>query len=481
MVLAPALIGVLIVRIDPIPFILDAVSRGSATFGPTTVVFGLSAATIGIALVVYSAVFGKPRTAVGLYVLLLPLLSLFHRVGGVTVDTVYDEPIVISLSTFLLFLLAAVFYLRGIKMRKPGESTFRVFEKLLWGYALMGSAVQVFNNSVVDAFLVSVDGLWEFVLLFYVMAAVTESGDDLRYFFGCIAGSLMGGFLLTIGNNVFFERYSISDFSMRFVYATSSPGAVAVHGLMGMVLILYLARSSASIRKRVFWQAISFILIGLVILTQTRGGIVAFIWLGLLFLYRSERSQFAVYFLIPAFLSVLLLQDQIVRVLEYRPLSLDLMSIESVSSRLEVWKLSVPITFSNCLAGFGIGNTPGIMIFHGLLVNSHNLTFYLLQDVGIIATIGFLSLLFYTIWQLLLASFSKSISSQQGNVAVYIMVALVMWFSYANLNGLSITTHSWSGAHEEETMLFYTILYLGRTAISISRSKNPKAFLEARG
>jgi hypothetical protein len=303
LVVLVVLVSVLVVIIDPIPFIMAAVSRGSATFGPSTVVIGLGTAVVSITILVYNAVFGKPRRAVGLYILLLPLFSLFHRVGGVTVDIDSDESIIVSLSTFLLFLLAAVFYLRGIKMRKPGDPTFEAFEKLLWVYALTGSAVQLFNHSLVDAFWVSVDGMWEFVLLFYVMTAVTKSRDDLLFFFRCIVGFLMVGLLLAIGNNTFFGQYAISAFSMRFAYANSAPGAIAVNGLMGLVLALYLFRSSVSIGKRAFWQATSFMLIGMVVLTQTRGGFIGLIGLGLLLLlYKPDRSWFAVKFLMPAFL-----------------------------------------------------------------------------------------------------------------------------------------------------------------------------------
>ena len=475
------LVGLLVVMIDPIPFILATVSRGSATFGLATVTIGLGTALIGIMILVHNAIFGKPRRAVGQYIMLLPLFSLFHRIGGITVDVSADEPIILSLSTFLLFLLAAIFYLRGIKMRKPGDPTFEAFEKLLWVYALTGSAVQLFNHNLVNAFWVSVDGMWEFLLLFYVMTAVAKSRDDLQYFFRCIVGFLIVGLLLAIGNNTFFGQYVSSDLSMRFTYANSAPGAIAVNGLMGLMLALYLARSSVSKGKRAFWLGISFMVIGLVVLTQTRGGILGLSWLALLLLYKQERSWFAVNFLIPAFLWLLLLHEKIVKILGYRPMSADLMSIDSVSFRLEAWRLSIPITFSHCLVGFGIGNPVTITDFYRTPVGSHNLVFYLLQDVGIIATISFLSLFFYAILKLNQASFSKNTPWQQRNLTIYLMVALAIWFAYANINGLSITTHSWSGAHEEDTMLFYVILYLAGTAISIYGPKSPKTFPEGKG
>ena len=432
--------------------------------------FGL--VTVGLTVILYLALIivsmsMKPQYAVGLYILLLSPSYLFSRVSRITVNVAESgEGTSISLATFFLALLALVFHLRGFPLRKRVDSSLHGFERLLWLFAATGTLAQLVNHSLYNAVWLSLDGLWQFVLLFYIITSVANSINEIRFLIACMSGSMMLNVVLTVARLGMVGSYVDQRWGTRFFTVASSPGAVAAYGTVLFVLTLYLARSAKTSRRASIWLVVAGLLLVSVVLTQTRGAILVLGLLGLLLIWRSERRFIAT--VLGLFVLVALpIRQQIFGILTRRPLSPDLIAIDLISGRLIIWQASLPGILDNLVFGFGIAKNPHFYLAFGIWVNSHNLILYLLQDVGGIATAMFLGFLFYTLGKLIMVSFADSTFRGQGNICAYVAIALVMWFVFATTSSLSVTTHLPSGNHAEETILFYTVLYLGWASIRI--------------
>ena len=134
-------------------------------------------ALIGVAAVIYPVwiiivLRGKPRNALGSFILLLALSRRFERIGGVNIYcSPTASPIVVSLTTFSLLFLWVVLRARGVSMSGPAHETLRGFEKLLLLFVTLGTVAQFVNHTPYNAFWLSISRLWYYVVLFSIVCS----------------------------------------------------------------------------------------------------------------------------------------------------------------------------------------------------------------------------------------------------------------------------------------------------------------------
>jgi O-antigen ligase len=138
------------------------------------------------------------------------------------------------------------------------------------------------------------------------------------------------------------------------------------------------------------------------------------------------------------------------------------------------------VTIDNAIFGFGIGNAPlfnvpGVPI----PINSHNLLLYLVQDFGGLAALAFLVLIGNTLSVLYKESRATDVNEDYRTMLPYFFVALLVWFAYSMTSSLSISMHTANGNHFEETMVFYSVLYLSWFGVELSYEKRKQLIVRS--
>jgi len=400
---------------------------------------------------------GRYRTALGMYVLMLP--ATVRAVKAFAVNA-YASPggyvQQISATTFMLLGFFAVLMLHRVRIRRP-ERRWQAFQSLLLAFAGIGTVSQFVNHGPYSAFWLSVGGLWQFVALFYIISAVVKTSEDARYVLKCIAGAILIGIIFRMGS--FEEPLSPfvlkGEFKRVGVYAFGP--AVSYGGYLAFVIILtlYLIQSAHSPLERLVWFGAVLMMVFELLNTFTRGGVLALLFLGLLPIWRNQRRFFR-RLLIGGLLLFSFVRLRIIELLTYRGLYFDsrILKLPSVWTRLVVYRMSLPHFFDNLGMGYGIGKSLHFY-YSGEYYVSHNLILGLSQEIGGIATILFLALFGYALWQV-----AKRI--QMGNqnskpIWQFCLVALIAWLFFANTTSTSIVFYY----PYEATILFYLVLFLG--------------------
>jgi hypothetical protein len=477
------LILLIIVASIAIPFLAIQKALNLLDFGlhETTRVLGVSGGVLfivgGLVLVSimgFSILKNKVLHALGAYILFLPLSYLGGKFFYLSINTTNNTNIVISLPTIsLITFLFLVSIIKPDTPRKNIASGLRVFEILLWLYVIAGFIPQLLFRSVLDSFLVSYDSLFQFLFLFYVVSYAVDTMADIKSIIICLIGSMVVSIVITFVKFGLLGTYTVSFWGNRFFTLSSFPLFIGLFSAIYFIFTLYLSHTSTKRIGIYFWFIIGGGLFFIMIYTQTRGAYLSLlIGLIILMLYKSEimfvLKSIAVYGL-----CAIPLLPLIIKIFTERTTTFNIFMIDTAIIRFKLWAVSIPYVLSNFITGTGIGNQALFIVEGSKGLVSHNIFLFMIQDLGGIATIIFIIMFSITLIRLFMASVhTKGLT--YTNFYAYIFIALIMWLLFSNTSSLSITSHFLSGNHAEETMVFYTLLFLAWSGLRILKKSDTR-------
>lgn len=440
----------------------------SATGGSANIYVGLIIVLI-LPLWILEMVKGDLQRVFGHLLLILPFTARASRLIGINAYQSDDWIQRISVTTFLLFLLLIKVSPKLIALRRK-EKPFRVFEALLWSFAIMATLSQFVNHSSLhSAFWLSVGGMWQYVALFYVISMIIHSEEDAKLILKYMVLSVIIGIIVRIGTSGQIFTFLGSGTFARLDGTTAFGAAVSYGGYLAFIIIIctYLIRSSQKVKIALIWIIVMIILLFEMLNTFTRGAYLSICFIVLLALWKSER-RFIVKLGILILPVIIAFWSIIIELLTIRPIYLNskLFMIPSVNERLGILKLALPHFFDNGGLGYGIGiglTFSGVV--KGMHVVAHNLILDLSASVGGIASLIFVLIYFYAIYRLILLS-----KTQQGIViSKFLLAALASWLFFANTTSTSILYYY----PYEGTMLFYIVLFMSVVLRGKKRTASP--------
>jgi hypothetical protein len=439
--------------------LLDFISKyvdivKAETGGSANIYMGFILALI-VPFMIYEMITCNLQRVFGHFILILPFTARASRLIGINA---YEEPFWIqriSITTILLFLLLIKCSPKDIALRRK-EKPFKVFEVLLWSFAILSTISQFVNHSSLhSAFWLSIGGMWQFVALFYVISMIIHSEEDARLILKYVVLSMLLGIIVRIGTSGQIFAF-ISGGTDRLDGTTAFGPAVSYGGYLAFIIIIctYLIRSSKKVKIAFLWIFAMIFLFFEMINTFTRGATLALCFFVLLALWKSER-RFVVkigVLLLPVFI---VFWPLIIKLLTVRPIYLNnnFFTMPGVANRLTLIRLSSPHFFDNMGFGYGIGI--GYLyegVIEGQEVVAHNLILELANSVGGIAALIFAIIYCYAMYRLIL------LSKAEGGLIItkFLAVALASWLFFANTTSTSILYYY----PYEGTMLLYIVLFM---------------------
>jgi hypothetical protein len=416
--------------------------------------------------------------ALGLQILLLNISGRAGDLFGVVAyasGTGFEQKV--SLTTLMIFFLFFYLLMVQARLRKP-EHSFKIFEGLLWMFAILTTISQFVNHTAFTAFWLSIGGIWQYVALFYVVSAIVKSQNDIRYLVKCIVWTILFSILFRIGiRGQMFLVMDAGFHSYQRLGSVSFGPSVYYAGYVALVIILafYLLRTAQKRSTQVGWIMVLGILLIELLITFTRGGILALLFLALLPLWKQQRTYFAKIIisallssalLSSALLSFTVLGQKLVELINYRGLFLGvhLLETESVAIRLWLCQVSLPHFFDRFGLGYGIGNAlyfSNTAYYLGRELPTHSMILETSQMAGGIAALILIAIYGFVWWQL------WQISRREGTAltttATFFLVALLSWFFFANTTGVGILVY----APYEATILMYLVLFMASSLFSV--------------
>ena len=197
-----ALVGVyILVMIRLIPQVDRILTKSESTLGGKGNIWAIvimMPVILGLPVSLIKAKF-RPVTSVGILMLAFPLLGRVRNVLGVAIyrlsgpDGWVEYVGLTSLGIVVLFL---VFLLRRVSMRRPASKAFRIVEASLWLFAGIGTVAQLMHHEPISAILLSFNGLWQYLLWFYVVMGAVRNTKDRLSLFAWFSGMLMTNIVL---------------------------------------------------------------------------------------------------------------------------------------------------------------------------------------------------------------------------------------------------------------------------------------------
>lgn len=409
---------------------------------------------------------GSMVAVMSLYIICLPAIYRFRGFWAIEVrPNNYQSPELVSVTTFLIFVLLIIFIARGYKLRKSGNF-YRTIECLLWGYVILGTTSQFVNLDISSAFWLSLKGLWQYLALFYLMSGAINDRNDINLILKAVVISIAIGIVFRQGTHgVGFAFEDLNSGGLLRIDGGAFGPAVSYGGYLAFVSVisLYLARSAHKRFQRLLWLLFTALIVFELVNTHTRGAMLSLILIPLLIIFPRERKFILPTILIGTLIFILLsATTEISNLISQRnfSLSVSLLNDPNAQIRFELWKLSLPHVFDRFGLGYGIGNALNMITSRSeRALPSHNLVFELTQYVGAFSTLCFLALYVVT---LVRAGRYANRSSQLA----YSFIALSVWFVFANTTSTSILYYYPC----EATILMFTILFLTQLDISLNYS-----------
>jgi hypothetical protein len=418
--------------------------------------------------------------ALGLQILMLPMTFYSQNIYAIVAYSFEGFVQKISLTTFLIFsFLIIILIMKKLPPRAPSQLNFEI---CLWIFALLSTFSQLINFPFVNAILLSLGGVWQFVALYYILRALIKKYKDVQFLIKCIILSVLIGIVVRIGytGKGFLVKSTIDlvkssphvvagEFTRiggaAFGYAQSYGGYLSFVALLSLFFI----QSNKSIYKRLAWGSVIVIFLFEMINTFTRGAVFEMFFALLLLFWKDTRrfslKLFAIFGVLFSFSS-----NWLLGLIQIRGFGLSLnyfLNNPNVMSRINFGIAAIPHFFDKIGLGYGIGNP---LIFYSPLFGergAENLILHLSQSVGGIATIFFIILFFSSIRRLYKISVRSS-SSEKKRMAIYLLIALLGWFFFANTTSTSIVCYH----PYEATILFYLVMFMAVILPSVEK-KDP--------
>jgi O-antigen ligase len=441
-----------------VPVIVDLIygiqTRIGAVVGAVVVFLFLATAAVWLYLLAGQ----KVLQALGLLLLLLNITGRADEVVALNAFSTlwFDQKL--SVTTALILLLFLSVLVLGKRNIRPQAAGARRFETWFLAFAVLLTTSQFINHDPRSAVLLSVGGVWQYVALFYVMAAAVSSTEDarglLRYLVWTVFVSI--AFRLAVRGEGFFvldptgfRRLSSLSFGSEDYYS----GYV----LLVLIIALYLLRTANSLAARVGWAVASVGLTLELANTFTRGALMSLLFIPSLALWRRER-RFVVAILATVVIVGTIAYGPVMEILTYREIYFDrrLLDVPGVSARLWLYGQALPHFFDRFGWGYGIGR---YMMFSdatqydGRELPVHSMTMELAQMTGAWTTLMFLAMfgwLVRGVWRL-----GRNSNEPHSILARYCLLGLTVWFTFANTTSLSILCYT----PYEATTLMYVVLF----------------------
>ncbi len=304
----------------------------------------------------------------------------------------------------LLILVVCAYFLKIIRgKRQSAFETVDVFVLLFAALTLFGGLISLSIESLSPSFMRLC-----LILGFFVVASVRQSRDWLKkYAISAIASatlvSLYGILMYFIGSKVgsaWLDTSLFTDISGRAVSTLENPNMLGEY----LIMILPIAISAlitGELFKRTQIFFFSLIMAFCLVLTWSRGA-----WLGLIFavvillFIWHKRAMWIVFGGLVAFpLATFIMPSSIIN----RFLSIGNMADTSTSYRVNIWRGAIRMIRDNLFTGIGIGEGAWGEVYPDYTLpgieqapHSHNLFMQITVEMGILALIVFLAILFFS-------------------------------------------------------------------------------------
>lgn len=404
--------------------------------------------------------------ALGLQLLLLNVTARASELAGVVeyrnFDGIYETA---SATTLLIVLAAGVAFFRAHGPRVAGR-TGRIGLVLLSVFGVVATASQFTSHSVFSAFWLSITGVWQYVLVGYlVLIAIRQVGDVATLEAYMISSVILSAFIRLITRGEFWMQ---SD-GLNPARLGSIAFGPANYYSSTVTLTFTLCLGLFVATKRSLGKVFCVLALGFLAMEQmstyTRGGYFALAPLVLLPLWGRQRRFVRKSLVALGFLG-LAAGRWLLPIILFRPID---MNESSVQERLWLILAALPHVFDRFGFGIGIAN---YIIFEdptgtgGIPLPVHALLLECAEMVGAWATAALIVFFAYVIirtWKV-----SKSDQGFHGHYATFLFLAILGWHIYANTTGTSILCY----APQEATVLVYTTMFLALRLVDLKAEAN---------
>lgn len=386
-------------------------------------------------------------------------------------DPGFGTPQKISATSFLIMALFCILSFQGV-IKRPKDREWRVFEKLILLYAISLTAVQFFNHSFHSAVWLSIGGIWQFILLFYMLSSLITSYDKIVL----LLNSLIGFTFVNILMRCFSEEQVLFQQLMSGVIRVGAGAmgpAVSYGGYLAVMITI--AFALYRIKNNALYLVIAVIFFAELLNTFTRGAFLTLFFLLLIPFWQVER-KFIFRITIMLIPILLLTSKTIWEFASYRGLSfsLDVFKLTGVSSRIDIISNYFANHFNFSLIGNGIGNLTQVWGQYGAgyrLLPPHNLPIALIDQTGIIVALLFILSFSYACYVLFKNSKNITIYNKKTSIlSTYLFIALIQWFFFANTTS---TLLNWYYPYEASA-IFWIVLFLSVIISKVNYAKYSK-------
>jgi O-antigen ligase len=437
-------------------------------------------AFLGVSLLglwAYLILQSKPIIATCLLIILLP----FTRRGGDFIYIAawetsdgYQEKI--SLTTFMLVLFFFVLFFRRRRKGLPGKFSSTGF-LLLVCMAFGVTGMQFLHHDIFSAFWLSCSSVWQYVALAYIISGSVESFSDIRKIVWSLCIVILEAIIIRVA--IFHQFFNVGGIGGA-VYGQADAdyariGSIAFGGIYYsgylvtiIYLALYLFRSASSNYTRLFCAAIIGLFFCDLVGTFTRGA-----WLGTFFIFLlvfwKRQRMFGLIILGSVAVTIAVFWPVLEPMVTARlTLSVSDFNDGSAMTRFMLWNDNI-IRFvhdpSALFFGYGIGLAPltAGAYEQNTYYSTHNLLLEMTSSCGILAPLLLLCLFGYAFINLFKLSRVAALK-KESELAVYLFLALLTWFWFANTTSLDVLFY----VPFEATILFYTIVFISLRLLDIS-------------
>lgn len=416
----------------------------------------------------------RPATSVGLLMLAFPLLGRVRRVLGVAIYRMSGPDgwvEYVGLTSLFIVVLFLVILLRRVPMRRPDNKAFRIVEACLWVFVGLGTFAQLMHHEPISAIMLSFNGLWQYLLWFYVVTSAVRSAKDMFSVFAWFIGMIVANIVLRgLFTGVIYDPSWAEGGYYAVRYYASGLGWAGNYAILLAISIIFnvglLSVAKTRMAKAV-WLALSAILIIELVFTFSRAGYLALAFsLLLLLAWPSTRRASASVFAILVFgilFAVFVFGDIAKMVLGAR-----ILFDQQDLGRWELLLRGISDVLHDGGVGFGIFKEPEYYVPYvnqGLVV--HNFFVLLIHSVGLWAALAWLSASLTSLSGLI-KRLRYHAQNKDSILGIILFVAILAWFFFENLSGIGIVAYY----PVEATATIYTIIALATTMSSIS-AKNP--------
>jgi hypothetical protein len=410
--------------------------------GTTGGKFNLIAFFAGIGISIYwfyLLISRRYKKAINLQIIIFPLTYRAQEIVYINAYQLKTSYFVQRISvTSLLIVIAFLLLLVNGRIKKASNSIEKTFRIILYLFAISLSITQFFTHTPMEAILLSLGAVWQYIFLFLILISVIHSENDFMEFINSLLIFSLFNIMFRVlsSGQVFIQNLDNLEGQIVRVGTGSLGPAVSYGGYLAIFLSLGICMYRITSKK---YYLIYLIVIFIELLnTFTRGAglIIPLILIGLF--WKSER-KFLFKSLIILMPIVIYLSGKIWQYFSYRGIQSNIIKINNMEIRLKLISVYINKLFSISLTGNGIGNQTFIS-FDSSYLPIHNAFLEFLDQCGIIVFIIFIILVSYSVISFLwLINKSNKLNRMLiMSSTIYLFISFIQWILFANTTSTSI-------------------------------------------